>query len=236
VFERKENVRRRDDVIDVPKAKRDRDEGQAGVKQVASVRVSAGDWSRVFHVPFSQYAAEDFSRWSGPEILIPGANRTLRLQLGNSVHPMPARVTLERFDLIPYAGGDKTGGSLMRDFKSTLRIVNPDTGAETTGVAHMNNPVYLERSNPWFVPDESWLLFQAQWDPGGQRWTVLGVGNRPGVTTMTVGSIMIGVGLLYAFYVKPIIIQRMKQRALSAAQASGRPRGNAGARPEPVGV
>jgi hypothetical protein len=34
---------------------------------------------------------------------------------------------------------------------------------------------------------------------------------------MTVGSIMIGVGLLYAFYIKPIIVARMKRKAKELA-------------------
>jgi dihydroorotase len=40
---------------------------------------------------------------------------------------------------------------------------------------------------------------------------------------MVSGCIMIFGGLLYAFYAKPIIIRRMKQRALEAAAARARP-------------
>ncbi|MCS7033366.1 MAG: hypothetical protein NZ561_05140, partial [Phycisphaerae bacterium] len=101
---------------------------------------------------------------------------------------------------------------------STLRITSFETGEEFTDVAHMNHPVYIKRKAAWFLPAESWLLFQAQWDPGGQQWTVLGVGNRPGVFTMTLGSVLIGAGLLYAFYVKPIIVARMKRRAIQQAE------------------
>jgi hypothetical protein len=36
---------------------------------------------------------------------------------------------------------------------------------------------------------------------------------------MTTGCAMIFVGLMYAFYLKPIIIRRMKARAIAAAQA-----------------
>lgn len=217
-FERAENLQRIDQVIDTPKAHRDRDEGAAGVRQVLSVRITAGDWSEIYHIPFAQYAAEADSFWRGRDILIPGAQRPFRLQLSNSLHEMPARVTLAAFDLIPYQGGQKSAGSLMRDFKSTLEVESRETGAKMTDVAHMNHPVYIERARPWFMPDESWLLFQAQWDPQGQRFSVIGVGNRPGVVTMTVGSIMIGAGLLYAFYVKPIIIQRNKRRAIEEAK------------------
>lgn len=217
-FERRPNVLRIDRVVDVPKAKRDRDEGSTGRKQVVTVRVKAGDWSTIVNVPFTQWAAEsNLVRWEGSAIQIPGASKPLHLQLGNSLHAMPARVTVENFDLVPYAGGQKAAGSMMRDFKSTLRVVDTDTGSEFTDVAHMNHPVYIYKKSRFFLPSESWLLFQAQWDPNGQKWTVLGVGNRPGVFTMTLGSILIGVGLLYAFYVKPIIVARMKRRAILEA-------------------
>jgi hypothetical protein len=67
------------------------------------------------------------------------------------------------------------------------------------------------------LPDESWLLFQSQWDPEDQAFTVLGVANRPGILTMTVGCVMITLGLIWAFYVKPVIINRRKAQALAAA-------------------
>jgi hypothetical protein len=98
----------------------------------------------------------------------------------------------------------------MRDFRSTLIVQDPRTGADYTAVAHMNNPVYFGGG--------SWLFFQAQFDPE-QRYTVLGVGNRPGVRMMITGFAMIVIGLMYAFYLKPVIIRRMKQGALAAAAA-----------------
>jgi hypothetical protein len=108
----------------------------------------------------------------------------------------------------------------MRDFKSTLRVEDYETGAQFVGVAHMNNPVYFERRTSWFWPNEDWKFFQSGWNPqAGEQLTILGVGNRAGGTTMLVGSVMIGVGLLYAFYVKPVIIQRMKQKAIRQASA-----------------
>jgi len=218
-FERKENVRRIDSVIDVPKAKRDRDEGAAGIRQVVTVKISAGDTSKIVHVPFAQYAAENFAQWQGNEIWLPGATKPLQLQLGNTLRPLPAKITLEKFELVPYAGGSKQSG-LMRDFRATLRVVDNDSGTEKVGVAAMNEPVYFERKLPWYAPDESWLFFQSGFNPqAGEQLSILGIGNRPGVITMTVGSIMIGLGLLYAFYLKPIIVQRMKRNAIEVAAA-----------------
>ena len=59
------------------------------------------------------------------------------------------------------------------------------------------------------------LFFQNSWDPENQAFTVLGVGNQPGLKTMTLGCTMIVLGILYAFYVKPILL-RTAQRRLAA--------------------
>ena len=86
--------------------------------------------------------------------------------------------------------------------------------SKRTGVAHLNNPVYFGG-----IGDSYWTFFQAQWDAEAQRFTVLGVGNRPGVWIMTLGCVMIVLGVLYAFYVKPLIIRRMKEKALAKSSA-----------------
>jgi len=71
---------------------------------------------------------------------------------------------------------------------------------------------------------KGWLFFQAQWDPNGQQWSVLGVGNRPGVWVMTAGCTFMIIGLLYAFYAKPMILRKMKENALRAhAAKTGKP-------------
>jgi len=83
-------------------------------------------------------------------------------------------------------------------------------GDSQTQVASLNSPIYYDNGN--------WIFFQAGYDPDGQSSTI-GVGNRPGVDIMLAGCIMIVAGLLYAFYVKPIVIRRMKQGAVRKAAA-----------------
>lgn len=217
--DRRDHLRREEHVVEVPSAQRDRDTGQAGIFQVVRVKVTSGNWSKDVLVPYSQYVAEESWNDSGTQdgrtvarsetIEIPGAHAGLQLRLGQEYDWLPARLTLERFDAVPYDGMGSTGSSLMRDFCSTLTIEDHRTGEKTTDVAHMNHPVYFG--------DGSWLFFQAQWDPEGQRWTILGVGNRPGVPVMIGGCVMIVAGVLYAFYAKPLIIRRMKEKALRKA-------------------
>jgi hypothetical protein len=206
---RKDHVLRDESVDVVPPAKRERNFGEMGVFQVVRARVKCGpSWSRDVLVPFAQDSAE--TRWEAGVVDLPDGT-TLQLQLGNTRLQLPAKLTLRKFELVPFRGGDPDDPrSIMRDFRSTLGVLDPRTGEEATAVAHMNNPVYFGGG--------SWLFFQAQFDPG-QRYTVLGVGNRPGVWIMLTGFVMIVVGLMYAFYLKPLIIRRMKQNALAAAAA-----------------
>ncbi|HTL29265.1 MAG TPA: hypothetical protein VL282_08590 [Tepidisphaeraceae bacterium] len=205
---RKDHVKRTDRVRETPMVKRDRDASAVGMFQIAKVRLTVGDWTRDVLVPYTQWTMED--PWGGATVSIPGAKSELHLQLGNTALVMPAKVTLQKFDLVPYPGGRAAAGNMMRDFRSTLIFEDVSTGEKTTGVAKMNSPVYYAGGD--------WTFFQAQWDPNGQKWTVLGVGNRPFVGTMTLGCAMIILGLLYAFYVKPIIIRRMKQNAIEKAK------------------
>jgi hypothetical protein len=207
-IERHDHVMREDSVQPVPPAQRRRELGEMGVYQVVRARVRVGQWSKDVLVPFADNAAE--SQWEGGDLKLPDGT-PMQVQLGNTRLQLPAKLTLAKFELVPYRGGDTGEGSMMRDFRSTLVVEDPKTGESATSVAHMNSPIYFGSG--------SWLFFQAQYDPQ-QRWTVLGVGNRPGVGMMLMGFLLVVVGLMYAFYLKPIIIRRMKEKAL--AQAAGK--------------
>ncbi len=147
--------------------------------------------------------------WTMGVVQIPGASAPLQLQLGFTCRPMPVALHLKNFDMVPYPGGLTTGSGMFRDFRSTLEMTDPDGDSETQ-VASLNSPIYYDHGN--------WIFFQAGYDPDGQSSTV-GVGNRPGVDIMLAGCIMIVTGLLYAFYLKPIVIRRMKQNAIARAAA-----------------
>jgi hypothetical protein len=43
----------------------------------------------------------------------------------------------------------------------------------------------------------------------------LGVGNRPGLTTMVVGAILMILGIGYSFYIKPLLLNA-KKKSLAA--------------------
>jgi hypothetical protein len=121
-------------------------------------------------------------------------------------------VALDEFVLTSHMGGFTGEQGSIRDYQSRLRFRDGgEAGAwgETVDVS-VNSPV---------THDGLWY-FQAQWDPpdsrpregevasAGLNYTVLGVGNREGVYTQLLGCCIAVAGMIYAFYVKPMIKRR----------------------------
>jgi hypothetical protein len=147
--------------------------------------------------------------WPGEPIYLPGATSPLYLQLGHTPIALPADLTLRDFQLVPYPGREE---KMFRDYQSTLRVGD----SSDDQVAKMNNPIYFSGGD--------WIFFQASYDPD-LKYSVIGVGTRPGVKIMIMGCLMIVTGLLYAFYVKPFVIRAMKRRALAEAENAKSSRG-----------
>lgn len=64
---------------------------------------------------------------------------------------------------------------------------------------------------------EMWKQTQQMVDAGQikrpfVRYTILGVGNNPGIHVIALGSCLMAVGIPWAFYIKPLIVQRKKKR------------------------
>jgi cytochrome c-type biogenesis protein CcsB len=138
--------------------------------------------------------------------------------------PLPSVIALERFDLAAHMGGFTGETSTIRDYISVLRFADGKGGWSEPVQVSVNQPV--EHGGLWY--------FQAQWDPPdeggdgvppslGLNYTVLGVGSRHGVELQLAGCILACLGMIYAFYVKPVI----KRRALAQAQEAAHRRGPA---------
>ncbi len=65
-----------------------------------------------------------------------------------------------------------------------------------------------------------WSLFQSGAAPDNWSYTILGVGNRNGIWPMTLGCVLITVGCLYAFYVKPVLKRRRAARRRATPRES----------------
>ncbi len=220
-IERNDHLRHSDTVAIVSPERRDREVARAGGGQMVRVKVSSGDWSQIVPVGFDQFALQN--AFTGPNIKVPGAQVPFQLMLGNLRRALPVAVRLESFEAMPYAGGDLSGSSMMREFRSNITFLDPSTNLATRASASLNEPAFFKRGGGLLSPGESWIFSQASWNPQNLDFTALQVGNRPFVTNMIVACGMILGGLLYTFYLKPIIIRRMKANALRLAQARKKP-------------
>ncbi len=219
----------------VPLAERDRDAGKAF--SMIKVEVSKGSWSESAWLPYNHYALAD------PQYGIPGRiayqPETIRLPDGRRVQLMysrrrqelPAPVALDTFQLVTFAGGLIGSNTNVRDYVSRLRFQQPDGTWSEPMQMSSNQPA--QNGGMWF--------FQATWDPptgesAGMNYTGAGVGNRNGVHVQLAGCCVAVAGMIYAFYVKPILKRRRRQvgeqhlaSAAAAGEAAGRPL-------EPAGV
>lgn len=86
---------------------------------------------------------------------------------------------------------------------------------------------------------EQFKLSQAGWDRDGwtqtqemadagdlprpyARYTILQVGNNPGIHIIALGGVLMAVGIPWAFYVKPWLLRRERDRLAAQAKASGK--------------
>ena len=153
-----------------------------------------------------------------PSELVMNDGRRFELLYSRRRMKMPASVVLDDFEVRSRIGGFTGETSSIRDWTSQLRFVKAGGGVSDPYRVHMNNPA--EHQGLWY--------FQSQWDPPdparredevdslGLNHTVLGVANRKGVYVQLLGTILTVIGLVYAFYVKPVI----KRRRLEAAKAA----------------
>ncbi|MEL6796315.1 MAG: hypothetical protein AAFO89_05770, partial [Planctomycetota bacterium] len=87
-----------------------------------------------------------------------------------------------------------------------------------------------------------WEETQAEVDAGIRdrptvRFTILGVGNNPGIHVIALGGVLMGLGIPWAFYVKPWLVKRKKQRIQQERKQRRRsPRLEPVSFPEPVGA
>ena len=181
-----------------------------------AVEVGSGETAQTAYVPFVSFAQTSGDRGRKPtEVDVPGVGR-IGLVLSSTRRPLPATLTLIDFKLKFLPGSTQ----FPVDYTSTFSATEETRSAFSIEkrhirlVAHLNNPAEYQGLS----------FFQAQWDgdpdaPAEKRFTVLGVGNRPGIHTMLTGCLLMLTGVLYAFYLKPILQNRKKQQLAAWSQA-----------------
>ena len=203
----------------VPKAQLDPSIGNMYSMVRVDVPGSAGReaWLAYHHWPFP--SRNDVLRrfpWRPTTVELEDG-RTVQLMLSRRSEPLPARVSLLGFDTQDHIGGFTGSTSSILNWTSRVEFEN-QTGSQEADIS-VNAPA--EQDGFWF--------FQSQWDPPdparftgdvpslGLNYTVLGVGNREGVWVQLAGSVLMVIGLMYAFYVKPVLVRRRQEAALAGA-------------------
>jgi len=227
----------------VPRQARDGAAMRARVYSMIRVTLSTADWVRSLWLPYNQWAFPDEQfdmpgrRMYAPRDLHLPDGRHIELMFSRGRHAFPAPVTLEDFTLLTHQGGLIGTNSNVRNYISRLRF------ADAAG--EWSEPINMSLNEP--AERDGWWFFQSTWDApsrgyGGLNYTGVGVGNRNGVHIQLAGVCIAVSGMLFAFYVKPIIIRRRRletyARVEQDQEAAGRdapPTGNK-TTPEPQPV
>lgn len=199
---------------------------------------SQEEWKTVVWLPFCKYLeiAQDLVR----RVDLPDG-RSLNLAFGRLRHPLPGfELRLIDFQMIAYdhRGSPRDYQSTVlvspglgrTDFDAYTHITKLN--------APLLAPFHWDEERPWAanffgrlrsgLSPHQFKFSQAGWDremwtqsqqmvDSGQakrpfvRYTILGVGNNPGIHIIALGSVLMGVGIPWAFYVKPLLVQRKKR-------------------------
>jgi len=159
-------------------------------------------------LPYHHYAFESTKeaatrfRYNPTTLQLPNG-KIIEIMFSRERADLPNPVVLERFEVDSHLGGFTGSTSSILNWRSIIRFVD---GNDTPLAVSVNDP--QSYGEYWF--------FQSQWDPPdgesqGLNYTVLGVGNRHGVLQMLLGCCLTVAGMIWAFYVKPMIKRKRQQ-------------------------
>lgn len=207
----------------VPVSQRDRD--AEAFYAMVKVELAHHGHAHAQWVPYHQYVFDHESYTYGQRFRFQPARftlddgRTIEVMLSRRREDLPSPVSLEDFRLITHVGGFSGDVSSIRDWESIIRF--DQQPPEQTLSVRTNAPASFKGLR----------FFQAMWDPPqratqsagvtspGLNFTGLGVGSRTGVITQLLGCILSTIGMLYAFYIKPIIKRRKQEAVLAGVRA-----------------
>jgi hypothetical protein len=164
-------------------------------------------WNESRWVTFSQYPDID-----ARPLLIrpPGSPESWEIVYSRLAHDLGAALTPGRLSVKFFPGRQS-----VDTWRSDFLARNDDWDRPLAASVYTNQT--------WSIGP--WTLFQSGAAQDNWSYTILGVGNRRGIWPMVLGCIMITIGCLYAFYVKPVLRRRIVTRALTNRPARSEPEG-----------
>jgi len=190
-------------------------------QSMVRLRFSKGGRTHDTWVPFHEYPiqrpAESLRRYRyQPARVTVDDGTTYEFLFSRQRFALPHPVVLEDFELQTHTGGFTGSTQSIRDWTSLVRF------EREPGSGDFTEPLPVSVNKPAQFGELS--FFQAQWDPpsgrrfasdvpsNGLNYTVLGVGNRHGVHVQLLGCAIAVLGMLYAFYYKPVLLRRMREQ------------------------
>lgn len=191
--------------------KRERDTRAGAFYSRIKVLLTQGTWSREIWLNHHRYPLESAQyaarfRYEPTVVTLPDGRR-IEMLFSRKRWPLPAALALEDFELKTHTGGYTGQTTSVKDFVSRLRAYHGGQWSEPFRTS-LNKP----------ASDGGMYYFQSEWDPGEMAYTGLGVGNRKGVYIQLLGTCLSVAGMIFVFYIKPIIIRRRRQAVWNEVQ------------------
>ncbi len=200
-----------------------RQERVGSMLSMIRLEMQSGDRIEAKWIPFHQYVFPDEQyAYSGKFAYSPtefdvGNGRRVQVIFSRKRLALPNPIAMEDFQLDTHLGGYSGSASTIRNYVSRLRFLDNGQWTEPTPIA-VNNPT--EYGGFWY--------FQSTWDRpgrndgpgGGMNFTGLGIGNRNGVYIQLAGCCIAVAGMIFAFYVKPILKRRRAEQSRAKVSRS----------------
>ncbi len=217
-------------------------------RAMVAVEVSLGDWSRVVWLPFMKYlnvGQEEATRLELPD------GRSIRLAFARARRSLPGfQIRMVGFEMVAYdhrgaprdyrstihvepSGTNQWFEPYTRKTQLNAPLRAPFVWSDERGIVANVLGFVGSRLDP-----AQFKFAQAGWDAQGwertqaladegvipepyAQFTILHVGNNPGIHVIALGGVLMGVGVPWAFYVKPWMLKRRKEK-LAAEHAARR--------------
>ena len=139
----------------------------------------------------------------GEQVRLAYGSQTASLAYRSPETALPFRVTLLRFNNESYPGS-----RMASTYESTVRVDDPEEGSFETLIS-MNHPLH----------HRGYIFFQSSFVEGRPMMSIFSVARAPGLPLVYLGTTLIGVGIVWMFYVKPWLARRQAARAKEALRA-----------------
>jgi hypothetical protein len=139
----------------------------------------------------------------GEHVRVPYGDGTASLAYRSPEAALPFKVTLLKFNNEPYPGS-----RMASTFESTVRVEDPEKG-NFESLISMNHPLH----------HRGYIFFQSSFVEGRPMMSIFSVARAPGLPLVYLGTTLIGVGIIWMFYVKPWLARRQAAVALAAHRA-----------------